>query len=271
VDELLSKSYYRILVSKEIDDQDKCNLIAKMKYAYEDQDALIIDYLKNGCVDISSYAVMLQEKDQSCRNSDIQNKRINLWKDYYSTFAVSQDIFITTQKIFLEEYIDDLSPRDVYEAVKFLREVDEAVDLSLLLTKSIDKFVDKVIEIDFDNYMRFGWPTELLEMIKNKISVKKNPYSIKDLLNLLAGSNSWNSRYIPYLRKFTESDYYNWIVEESNVDVVDLLCEFVKRFHNLEGDDYVIIEQLRRALNRIKGRSNLDRLRVEYLVYQKQI
>ena len=268
--ELLSKSYYKIFSSKDEDDKVKSELLSKVKYFYEDQDAIIIDYLQNGCVDLTNYLGMLEEKDEAYRKSGIQDIRMKLWKDNYSTFAVSQEDFILAQRQFLEQYVDDLSPREVYEAVEFMRKIDDSVNLSVYLEKSINRFVGKANCDDLDDYMGYGWTKELIGVIKEKMAVKDNPYSINDLFVMLAGGNSWHPKYISYMRRFVVDDYYQWILKETNVDVIGLLREFFQRFRNLDGDDGVVIERLREALNKIKMRSNLDRARVEYLIEQKR-
>lgn len=267
--ELLSMGYYKIFSSKDEDDKEKRDLLSKVKYFYEDQDVIIIDYLQNGGVDLNHYLEMLKEKNEAYRKSGVQDQRMKVWRDKYSTFLASQDDFIEAQRKFLEQYVDDLNPREVFEVVDFIRKVDDSIDLSCFLNKSIDRFVEKVDNADLEDYIGWGWTPELIDLIKEKMTVKESPYSIKDLFVMLAGSNSWHRKYIAYMRRFDMDDYYRWILETADVDVIGLLREFFQRFSDLEGDDRLVIERLQEALNKIKMRSNLDRLRIEYLIERK--
>lgn len=67
------------------------------------------------------------------------------------------------------------------------------------------------------------------------------------------------------MKRFTEDDYFTWITTESELDVPSLVGEFLRRFGSND-DEKQVITLIRKALDKIKERSALDRCRVEYLI-----
>lgn len=270
LEEVLSTSYYSLLLSKDEDDKSRFEILKKLNFLPEDQDAVIAEYLINGYVDFPAFEELLGSKNEQYRISNINERHREIWGKYHSNFTASQEEFIELQKKFLEEHIHDLGVRDVAATVRFIRELDPQVELDELLSQSIDLFVSKVDRVDRHDLHMLRMEPDVISKIEEKLAAKTEDYSIKELFVALAGSNSWNPGDIKHLLKFTEEDFYTWITAEESVDVVDLIKEFLQRFGHQNEDEKTVVERIKSALEKVKNRSSIDRCRVEYLIENKK-
>ena len=270
LEEVLSTSYYSLLLSKDEDDKSRFEVLKKLNYLPEEQDAIIAEYLINGYVDFRAFDELLSSKNEQYRLSDINERHRHIWQKYHSGFVTPQKEFIEQQTKFPAEHIRDLSVRDVAATVHFIRELDPHIDLESLISESIDLFVAKVDSLDRDELHMLRMEPEVIAKIEEKLAAKTKDYSITELFEALAGSDSWNPGSIKHLLKYSEDDFVEWIATEQLNGFIGLLAEFLRRFGNQNEDERSVVEKVRGALNRVKGRSPIDRCRVEYLIEDKK-
>jgi len=106
--------------------------------------------------------------------------------------------------------------------------------------------------------------------IEDKLAMKTQDYSITELFVALAVSDSCNPGDVKHLLKDSETDFYVWITTEESVDVIHLLAEFLRRFARQNEDEKSVVDNVQRALKRVKDRSEIDRRRVEELIEDKK-
>ena len=270
LEEVLSTSYYSLQLSKDEDDKSRFESLKILNYLPEDQDAVIAEYLENGYVDFTAFEELLINKNEQYRLTDINERHREIWRKYHSSFAALQADFIELQKHFLQEHIADLSVRDVAASVQFIKELDPSIDLDSLLSQSIDLFVEKADRIDRHDLHMLRMDPDVITKIEEKLAAKTKDYSIKELFVALAGSNSWNPGDMKHLVGFSNEDFYKWIVEEESVDVIGLLKEFLSRFGHEKDDEKIVMQRIKKALETVKERSEIDRCRVEYLIEGRQ-
>ncbi len=93
----------------------------------------------------------------------------------------------------------------------------------------------------------------------------------------LAGSNGWNSDEIKLLRGRTESEWLEWISSFNSFqettesgdfysNVFHLVATFLRRFKSVaDAEDQAILQKIKGALEQLRARSPVDKLRVEML------
>ena len=143
----------------------------------------------------------------------------------------------------------------------------------------IDDVLDQCIDIYVDSGGKFEQherqilriPDYATKRIKEKLSDRKEEYSISELMDALAGSNSWNTSEILTLEQFTEDDFYEWIVTYEGDNLLRLIGEFIQKFG--KGDnksEKCVSDRLKKALDKLSNRSQLDRFRVENIIGYKK-
>lgn len=266
MDEILSTSYYSILLSKDEKRREKLDALRKLRFMREEQDVVIAEYLLGGHVDLSRFSGLMQEKDEQYRLSDITEKHRDIWSKYHYGFCVTQDEFIGLEAKFLEDHGNDLGVQDVASAVSFIRKLDEDINLDPLLEESIDLFVSKVDKVDVEYLKITGMDLDTIQRIQEKLSGKARDYSITESFVALAGGNGWNPKDIRYLVRYTEDDFFSWIISEDSVSVIGLLREFLRRFGSRNEDERGVVDRVMAALERVRERSPIDRCRVDFLI-----
>ena len=198
--------------------------------------------------------------------SDITEKHRDIWSKYHYGFCVTQDEFIGLEAKFLEDHGNDLGVQDVASAVSFIRKLDEDINLDPLLEESIDLFVSKVDKVDVEYLKITGMDLDTIQRIQEKLSGKARDYSITESFVALAGGNGWNPKDIRYLVRYTEDDFFSWIISEDSVSVIGLLREFLRRFGSRNEDERGVVDRVMAALERVRERSPIDRCRVDFLI-----
>jgi hypothetical protein len=266
ISDLVSVSFYALLMSKEKEKDKRWELIKKLNFLPEGFDQIIVDYLINGYVDIAGSEDDLSQMDNRYRLEDVSKKHQELWLQYYSNFTTSQETFIANQIQFLTAHVEDLSIASIASAVEFIQTLDSRKNLEDLLDRSIELFLTKNTSIDTCELQRLGLTKNAITKIQCRLAEKTCNYSMTELFQALAGSNGWNPRDIQHLKRFSEDEYFSWITTEKGEDVIDILANFLQRFGGNKQGEELVVEKIRAALEKVKLRSNLDKCRVERLI-----
>ncbi|HEY5811122.1 MAG TPA: hypothetical protein VIT23_00530, partial [Terrimicrobiaceae bacterium] len=101
------------MLSKDADDKSRFEVLKKLNYLPEKQDAIIAEYLINGYVDFPVFDELLSSVNEQYRVSNINERHRQIWQKYHSSFVTPQKEFIEQQTQFLKDHIRVLSLRDV--------------------------------------------------------------------------------------------------------------------------------------------------------------
>jgi hypothetical protein len=264
IEEVSSRSYVGMLLSKDEKEKERFGVLLELDYSTDEYDAVIIDYLRNGYVDFEKHGELLDKHDEKLRLMEINRQHREIWAKYYTNFSTSNEDFIKLQREFLTKHVLDLSLRDFSQAVAFLSELDPSQELSNLEEQAIENFVSKVGDSDPLGLREFNLGPELSKKVLKRLAKNAKKIPLRDVMESLAGSNSWNPGELANLAPYSENDYFDWISTESEQDVIRLLVEFLARFASNENATDTIAA-IRRALDRKKEGSALDRRRVELI------
>lgn len=270
VDEALMPSYSTFLPSQGRSNKSHFDILKKLKYLPEEQDQIIFKYLVDGYVDLTLFEDLLHSKNKQYRLNDVNENYREIWQKYDSNFVVSQEEFIRLQSDFLKKHIRDLNVSDVAEAVKFINKLDPSINLEPLLSESIELFITKLNKSDQRNLSTLRMDPEIISRIEEKLAIETQDYSIAELFFKLAGSDSWHRGDIKHLLKYSEEDFLTWITTEQSLNVIDLLIIFFRRFGDQNEDEKIVVSTVRKALDKVKERSPLDKYRVEHLIENNQ-
>ncbi|MBL9185686.1 MAG: hypothetical protein JNN17_26300 [Verrucomicrobiaceae bacterium] len=273
LDEILSTSYWKLLFAEKkhlnAGDESRFEVMKRLEYHPTDEDQLIANYITSGFVDLMKWMDVLKRRQEQMRVGDINETHRGIWERYHHSFVASQSEFIDAQCEFLRKHVDDLRLQDVAASVTFINELDPRIDLTSVLARSVERFVEanKIGDVDDLDHLRVG--PSILGLIQDRLTLKTQNHSMKELFVDLAGSDSWNPRDIKHMVAFTVEDYYQWITTEDSVDTVGLLQEFLRRFGREQGDEQIVIGKIKDALRKVSMRSRIDQFRVEKLIKLK--
>jgi len=189
---------------------------------------------------------------------------------------VPQEKLLGDLQAFLENHSADISIGKAFGAAQFLQSFGVEVNPALL-EKSIESHIEREPELDIYCMNFRSLPDPVREDIMRRYEAKGSSLSISILMQRLAGSNGWDPEEIRLLRRRTVDDWLEWIANhdairetevngESIADVFHLVGTFLKRFASTPNEaDQEILTKIRTALDTLRHRSEVDRLRVEML------
>ncbi len=177
---------------------------------------------------------------------------------------------------FLQLHSSENSIVKASRAIELLGDCGVEVDPGLL-HQSILSHMKRDPQLDSYTLNFSKLPDAVREDLQRRYDAKGASQSISRLMQSLAGSNSWDSDEIRLLRDRDESEWLEWISsfnssqkttesEDFYSDIYHLVATFLKRFGSVTAaEDQATLEKIRGALEQLRARSPVDRLRVEML------
>jgi hypothetical protein len=263
LEEAVRKKAHQIFFSDKTSDDPKLALLKELNYWPQDYDGLVRDYLVNGYVDLPEYKAIL---DQCSKESLLRYKQEELrriWSKYHSNFTVNGDVFASEMKAFLVENVTTLTLGDVISSAYFLKEVFPSINISNIVNSAVDDFLAKNKNVDLNSLSFYGINTEAVELIRQKLGYKERSCSLHQLLNKVAGGDSWHSEDVERIRIFSQVEWINFLKTCEECDVISLLTEFLKRFGSQNESVSEFAEKIGGALNEIGKESLFNKKRIE--------
>lgn len=118
---------------------------------------------------------------------------------------------------------------------------------------------------------QFSISLYVTDKIRARLAEREISYSITEVMNDLAGSNSWNPAEMVKLADYSDDDFYDWLLSDQSDNLLTLIGEFIDRFNNDENEiERTVVERIKIALNKVSERSPIDQLRVEKFIGYKK-
>jgi hypothetical protein len=242
---------------------------------------MILDFFVHGIVYLDSYKGLLRINEQNERLAKFNYKYDMIMSQFSSGFFVPQNKLLNDLLELLERHSGDLSIGRTCEAIEFLQSCEVDVDPSYL-EKAIVSFLEREPELNVYSINFTSLPVPVREDIKKRYEAKGSSQSISMSMQRLAGSKDFDPDEIRLVREYTEDQWLEWISNynmehetelnrEFMSDVFHLVGTFLKRYANTpEHADQETLKRINSALETLRQRSQVDRLRVEMLTKYMQ-
>lgn len=273
---ILADDFFKHLAAESQMHRAQYQFISKLGYSPAPHHNMILDFFRHGSVDIDSYKGILQVNDTNERLSRFNHQCDEISRKFSSGFFASHDQVVHELHEFLQQHSGDISLGKAYGAIAFLEQCGVEVDPALL-NQAIQSHMDREPQLDPYTLNFSRLPDVVREDIRRRYDAKGASQSISNLMQSLAGSNGLDPGEIKLLRSRTESEWLEWISSfnssqettesgEFYSDVFHLVATFLKRFESVtDAEDQATLQKIRGALEQLRARSPVDRLRVEML------
>jgi hypothetical protein len=273
---ILADDFFKHLAAESQMHRAQYAFIRGLGYAPAPHHNMILDFFRHGSVDIDSYKGLLQANDVTERLSRFNHQCDEISNKFSSGFFVPHDQLVDELLEFLQHHSGEISIGKAYGAIDFLTQCGVEVDPSLL-DQSIQSHMEREPQLDPYTLNFSKLPEAVREDIKRRYDARGSSQSISRLMQSLAGRNGWDPDDIRLLRERTESEWLEWVSsfnssqetkesDEFYSDVFHLVATFLKRFGSVtDAEDQATLEKIKRALEQLRARSPVDRLRVEML------
>lgn len=269
--ELNMLSYVHALMSKDEDEIKRIDPLKRIEFSPHTLTALVVEYHQNGYLDKEVALLTFERAVSERRIDEINESHRKIWERYHGNFECSQEEFVREHDAFLRENVEWLNLRDVAIAVQFLDEIMPSQNRHEILDAAIARIViehdaDTIQQVDHGHFLN-RVPENVVRRVMDGIEKKPSRRtSLPQLMEKLAGSDSWNSSSLRLLEQFTEADFLKWISAEKSIDVIKLLGTFISRFETTAEPATAIIKRIKAALDSIAKRSSLDKRRVDLVL-----
>ena len=265
----LSKFYYTFYLKRDSDEiKAKFNLLDRAGYSPEDFDDLILKFLKDGYCNEEAIKNTLDAVNQKYLHANISEKNRTMWNLYHSNFKLTQSEYLKKHLDFIKKHLEELSLYDVIMALDFFKKLDGSVDTSELIDKSIDRVICPETKLNDLHLNRLPFSEEIKgKILKNFYQKHQEVCTIREVLNRFSGDSFNGVDDVLLLEKFSGEDFYNWLISNESSYLLDSLKKFFIMFGNEKNEKVAgVVEKIRKALDIIARRSELDRLRVGDIV-----
>ncbi|EKF9582630.1 hypothetical protein O1C47_000308 [Vibrio cholerae] len=241
--------------------------IYALGYAYYlDHEYEIINYIENGWMDEATFLKKINILNQRQIQNNITSKLTEVWGFYNSNFLSTSEQVIGAFEDFLQKYLGKISIRELHPILDTLEQLKDNFDRSYW----IDKFVSLNIDSDDHDLLRKMKNITTNQELIHKLSIKEKTinqhHSIYSVLSKIVKNNSWNSEDEEYLGSHSIDEIYDFLITDSNHDLMLVIRQGLGIFSSNEGDRSrdIFGRNLHQALIRVAKRSRLDNYRIKH-------
>ena len=273
---ILADDFFKHLAAESQLHRAQYEFMRRLGYTPAPHHGMILDFFRHGSVDIDSYRGLLQANDVNERLSRFNQQCDEILSKFNSGFFVPHDQLIDELLEFLQHHSGEISIGKAHGAIDFLAKCGVEVDSSLL-DQAILTHMEREPQLDSYTLNFQKLPDAVREDIKRRYDTRGSSQPISRLMQSLAGRNGWDQDEIRLLRGRNESEWLEWIssfnasqetaeLGEYYSEVFHLVATFLKRFWSVtDAEDQATLAKIKGALDQLRARSPVDRLRVEML------
>lgn len=268
IEEVLSTNYYSMALNRNVEEEKRLSILRDVQYRPDMFDTIIADYLINGHIDENYAKSILEKANESYRKGSIEDELHNIYELYTSNFNITQNQFVDKLFGFIKSNIEDLSLRQAVGSLDFLKKIKPDLEIEDVLDQCIDKYINAGGEFGLNEKHVLRLPCYVEDKLEIKLKNNKQEYSLHELMDKLAGSDSWDSTDIIKLSAYTKDDYYKWMIEAKETKLLRKVERFFDRFGTNEKAS-AIIKEIEGALRKISEESQLNKFRIENIIGYK--
>jgi len=238
-------------------------------YSYAEYDKFIIAYLTKGFFDIEQFTEHVSALNQREQNSKIREKLWGILKLYNGNFQPNLEELEKELLQFIDDNIGHLNISELGDLLALMEGVGLKINRKEIVELYISGQIQSCNSIETLKHLTtLTADPKLLSNLNDKMSTLKGPYGIKTLVSKISEKQSWNRHDEEALDSFSEEDYYKWMLEENDQDLLPNLNAFIQFANPSSGHDRLssIGTKMFKALDRIAEISKYNRFRIESLV-----
>lgn len=273
---ILADDFFKHLAAESQTHRAQYEFIRRLEYSPAPHHMIILDFFIHGSVDIEHYKGLLQANDINDRLARFNHECDGILSQFNSGFFVPHDHIVQELHEFLQAHSGEISLGKAHGAIEFLKQCGVEVD-SAVLERAIQSHMEREPKLDPYSLAFTKLPDVIREDIKNRYEAMGSAHSISRLMQNLAKDSGCDPGDVRLLRGRSESEWLEWISSfdgrletfesgEFNSDVFHLVATFLRRYDSVtDPEDQATLKAIKEALEQLRGRSPVDRLRVEML------
>lgn len=260
--------FFSLLDDKDEEKKKKRQGITKLGYHKKDFDTYIIEYIKKSYIDQEAFEDAITKQISNIEANEVSIKHREAWGLYNNNFITLPEDLVLGFKSFLDENCEKISINDIKSMTDFLKMLGEKEN-SAWVDNHIRKHIDSYNIKQLEESLECVSDSELVTSIREKLSHLKSEVKIREIIYRIAKNSGWNDIDMENLDSFSEDEYYDWLSQEKDTDLLSMLRGFSPMLGGIDHQDVVrtsIWNKLKNSLVRISSESPLNAHRVEQFI-----
>ena len=241
-------------------------------YHYADYDKQIIQYIKHGGCNLAEFQRQVDELKERERQNKIVAELKDIWALYGYSFASSEQELIKKFTEFMNRYAHLLSYQEFSLVCKTLTSMESTHSLSEWKKNFIKAHADTANVATLKKWLEEQKKDpELVSLLSKRIKELTEKATISSVLFYMTDDKDWGDKDwgsetdIAFLDSQTVDDFYNWMKEEKNPDLLPYIGSFLNTFGSLPKTQS-IVNKLKKALKKVGHENRLNKIRVENIL-----
>ena len=266
-DYLLNTSSLLIWVKESTIPSEIKELFQKISYTPFESNALILDYIEKGSVDLGKNQGVLRSDDQRQQSNSLEAELSEIIDLYRLNFQCEKDFFVYRLNEFLEKNGDQLRLVDLSAAVQLLRDLCSEKDFQPIFDRAADAFVEKGGD---RNSLRTlpSLDNSLRKMVQTKLDEADSQRSLEEIFLSLSREGGYEPEDVQALEKFSKGEIADWVLHSKRKDLIPRLRNLKVRLVKSTKEHPKAQKLLEEALSIVKEKSAFKKYQVESLLEQ---
>jgi hypothetical protein len=244
-------------------------ILRRIEFSSEPYDNEIIFFLKNGYCDVERLTSVLQGLNDQYEDQEAAAEARAIWDLIRDNFQADVDKVISEAKRVLDRRCTSIALDFLKETVALLKMVDTSTDWDFYVKKAVLNWVRKADEESLSRLERVGSSPEIGAAVAKRRRELVEKLKIGDLLEAVAGSDSWNPKDYSRLNQFSSDEFLKFFRETDKNNLLRLLRTLDERLARETSPDAVSLRsKVGGALTTIASESKLNSFRVEKVLGQ---
>ncbi len=279
---ILVDDFFKLLAAKEPLQMQQEQFMRNTGYYPAPHHRMILDYFRNGVIDLKSYSGLLRLTESNEKLARFNGQYDLILRNFNRGFFVPHQELVFELHQFLIKHSREIGIDRANSATDFLRKCGLDIGDEYVIN-AINSHVKREDVLDEYSLWFSDLPDRFRKELIDRYEAIGKRQKIAPLMQRLAGrykwdpGDGWNSDDLKLLREKTQDEWLDWIstydAEKETEETGDfcsgifhLVGTFLNRFKNTpEGADQETLRRITSALEILRLRSEVDRLRVEML------
>jgi hypothetical protein len=237
----------------------------------EEIDECLSLFVETGYINKGEFPERLKKKDELHKVQNRDESYREAWAPYSNSFDDDEEEFINGLLKAFRANIEILSPRDLQSVVDLLRQLERTGDVDALVDeyfarRNSPNDIEALKKLDKSTFSDDIKDEYLILKLRETLEpAKTDTRTLAEVVRPMALTEGWSIDDVRHMNSFSVDDYYNFFKSERG----DRLYWCVKKcldFAEHKGDNGTyesVGEKAKRALLRISGESNFQRIRIK--------
>ena len=243
------------------------DLFQKVNYIPFESNALILEYIEKGSVDLGKHQSVLRSDGRRQQSNSLEAELSEIIDLYRLNFQCEKDFFVYRLNEFLEKNGDQLRLVDLSAAVQLLRDLCSEKDFQPIFDRAADAFVEKGGDSKSLRSLP-GLADSLRKTVQRKLDEADSQRSLEEIFLSLSREGGYEPEDVQALEKYSKGEIADWVLHSKRKDLIPRLRNLKVRLVKSTKEHPKAQKLLEEALSIVKEKSAFKKYQVESLLEQ---